>query len=107
MNEGVGAPHSRFVVEIVAVAGLLALGVVMLRMRWWAEATLVLITVGSLATSTYYYSVPRTAVVLAPVWMIIGLWMTRRRWFRITYLVVCVPVLVVVTVRFAEGQWIS
>jgi hypothetical protein len=106
-NEGVGAPHSRFVIEILAVAALLALGVVMAIKRWWPEAIFVLLTVGSLATSTYYYSVPRTAVVLFPVWMLIGLWLSRRRWLGIAYVVIGVPVLVLVSMRFAQGQWIS
>lgn len=106
-NNGVGAPHSRFVIEIVAVFVLFALGAVMLVKRWWAEAVYVLLTVTSLATSTYYYSVPRTAVVLFPVWMLIGLWLSRRRWLALSYVVVFVPILVVVTMRFAQGQWIS
>ena len=106
-NDGVGAPHSRFVIEIFAVFVLFALGVVMLVKRWWAEAVFVLLTVTSLATSTYYYSVPRTAVVLFPVWMLIGLWLSRRRWLALSYVVVFVPILVVVTMRFAQGQWIS
>lgn len=106
-NDGVGAPHSRFVIEIAAVVVLLGLGVIMLVRRWWAEAVLVLLTVASLATSTYYYSVPRTAVVLVPVWMLIGVWMTRHRWFRVAYIAVSLPAVIIVTMRFAQGQWIS
>lgn len=106
-NDGLGAPHSRFVVEIIAVVVLIAVGGILLFKRWWAESFYVLITVASLATSTFYYSVPRAAVVLVPVWMLLGLWMTRYRWFRYSYLLVCTPLLVLVTVRFVEGQWIS
>lgn len=106
-NDGVGAPHSRFIIEIVAVVGLAAFGVVMLVKRWWAEGFLTLVTVLSLATSTYYYSVPRSAVVLVPVWMLLGWWMSRSRWLRVGYVVVATPLLVLVTMRFAQGQWIS
>lgn len=106
-NDGVGAPHSRFMIEIAAVFVLAGLGFVMLVKRWWGEAAFVLLTVGSLATSTYYYSVPRTAVVLFPVWMLIGLWLSRRRWLAIAYVGVGVPILFLVTMRFAQGQWIS
>ena len=106
-NDGVGAPHSRFIIEILAVVGLLVLGIVMAVKRWWAEAAYVLLTTASLATSTYYYSVPRTAVVLLPVWMLIGLWLSQRRWIGWTYVLVMTPILVLVTMRFAQGQWIS
>jgi len=104
---GTGAPSSRFVMEIAAAALLLALGVVILVMRWWAEAVYVLLTVASLVTSTFYYSIPRAAVLLFPVWMLLGLWMTRHRWFRIAYLCVAIPFLALVVVRFLQGQWIS
>ena len=102
-----GEPSSRLVTEILAMAILVLFTVVLFRKRMWAEATYVLVTVLSLGTSTMYHSVPRTMVVIFPVWMLLGLWMTKHRWFRWAYVVVSLPVLILVTIRFTQGQWIS
>jgi Gpi18-like mannosyltransferase len=102
-----GEPSSRLVTEILAMAILVLFTVVLFRKRMWAEATYVLVTVLSLGTSTMYHSVPRTMVVIFPVWMLLGLWMTKHRWFRWAYVIVSLPVLILVTIRFTQGQWIS
>lgn len=102
-----GAMSTRFIAEIATVAILAALTVVVLWRRWWPEAVYVGLTLVSLATSSFYYSVPRTAVLLFPIWMLIGAWLTRHRWMRWVYLVAGIPSLLLVTVRFSEGQWIS
>ena len=102
-----GEPSSRMVTEIMAMAIILALTAILAAKRWWPEAAYLAVTVAALGTSTMYHSVPRTLVVLFPVWMLLGLWMTDRRWLRIAYLAVCLPLLVLVTIRFTQGQWIS
>ena len=102
-----GEPSSRMVTEIVAMAILVVFTVVLFRKRMWAEATYVLVTVLSLGTSTMYHSIPRTIVVIFPVWMLLGVWMTKRRWFTWGYVIVSLPVLMLVTIRFTQGQWIS
>jgi hypothetical protein len=102
-----GEPSSRFVTEIMAMALIVFFIVVLVRRRWWAEAVYVGVTALSLGTSSMYHSVPRTLVVLFPIWMVVGVWLTQRRWLRPVYLVVCLPMLVLVTLRFTQGQWIS
>ena len=102
-----GEPSSRMVTEILAMAIILAFTAILAAKRWWPEAAYLAVTAAALGTSTMYHSVPRTIVVLFPVWMLLGLWLTQRRWLRIAYLVVCLPMLVLVTVRFTQGQWIS
>jgi Gpi18-like mannosyltransferase len=102
-----GEPSSRLVTEILAMAILVFFTFVLFRKRMWAEATYVLVTVLSLGTSTMYHSVPRTMVVIFPIWMLLGLWMTKHRWFRWAYVVMSLPVLMLVTIRFTQGQWIS
>ncbi|MFM8154844.1 MAG: mannosyltransferase family protein [Actinomycetes bacterium] len=102
-----GEPSSRLVTEIAAMALLVAFTVVLFRKRMWAEATYVLVTVLSLGTSTMYHSIPRTIVVVFPAWMLLGAWMTRRRWFLWAYVAVSAPILILVTIRFTQGQWIS
>jgi hypothetical protein len=102
-----GEPSSRMVTEIIAMALVVGFAIVLIVKRWWAEAAYVMVTALSLGTSSMYHSVPRTLVVLFPVWMVVGLWLTRYRWLRWVYLAIGVPFLVLVTIRFTQGQWIS
>lgn len=102
-----GEPSSRFVTEILAMAIIVSFIAVLVAKRWWAEAVYVGVTALSLGTSSMYHSVPRTLVVLFPIWMVLGLWLTRYRWLRWCYVLVSVPLLVLVTARFTQGQWIS
>jgi hypothetical protein len=104
---GEGAPHSRFIIEIVAVAVLVLFLVVLLFKRWWAESVYVALTLFSMTTGVFFQSVPRSFVVLFPVWMLLGLWLSKRRALLVVYTAVMMPALFVVTMRFAQGQWIS
>ena len=104
---GSASMPSRFVIEILAMALLTGACVLIFVHRWWGEGAYVLFTLISLGTSSVYLSVPRSAVVLFPVWMLLGLWMTRHRWFRIAYFVVAIPLLCYWTVRFTQGFWVS
>lgn len=102
-----GEPSSRFITEIIAMAVIVFFFAVLAVKRWWAEAVYVGVTALSLGTSSMYHSVPRTLVVLFPIWMLLGLWLTRYRWLRWVYLITGVPFLVLVSIRFTQGQWIS
>ena len=98
---------SRYVAELVAMALLLALLVVLSARRMWPEALYTAVTAAALTTSTTYHSIPRTLVVIFPLWMLIGLLLTRRVWMRWVYVLACLPLLVLVTLRFTQAQWIS
>jgi len=102
-----GTISSRFIAEIAAVLIILIGIALLLRQRLWAETIYVFVTLAALATSTYYYSVPRTLTILFPLWMILGLLLTRYIWLRWVYLVATIPFTAVVTVLFVDGQWIS
>jgi len=102
-----GEFSTRMMTEILGMAAVVAFAVVLVVKRWWPEAVYVALTAVALGTSTMYYSVPRSMVVLFPVWMLLGLWLTRHRWLRWTYVLVALPVLVLVTIRFTQNQWIS
>ena len=102
-----GEPSSRMVTEILAMVIILGVSAITLARRWWAESAYLLVTAAALGTSTMYHSVPRAIVVLFPIWMLLGVALTRRRWLRWAYIAVCLPVLIWVTVRFTQGQWIS
>ena len=102
-----GEPSSRMVTEIIAMAILVAGVVVLLRRRWWGEAAYVGMTAISLGTSTMYHSVPRTLVIMFPLWILLGAWLGRHRGWLMVYSLVSLPFLALVTARFVQGQWIS
>lgn len=102
-----GMTPSRFVMEIAAAATLGAFVIVLGIKRWWPEMVYAALTLISLVTSTYYYAIPRSLTVVFPIWMLIGLWMTRRKFVRIGYVIVMLPFLLLVTARLVEGRWIS
>ena len=102
-----GEPSSRMVTEIAAMALLVAVTVVLTSKRWWPEAVYTGVTALSLGTSTMYHSVPRTLVVIFPLWVLVGMWMTRWRWFRWTFIVASLPALALVSLLFTRNQWIS
>lgn len=102
-----GGLSTRMMAELAAMAIMVGFVVILLGKRWWAEAVYVGATAAALGTSTMYYSVPRALVVLFPIWMILGLWLTRKRWLRWVYAPVGGLSLIIVTVQFTQGQWIS
>ena len=102
-----GEPSSRMISEILAMGILLLVVIVLIVKRWWAEAVYTGATALSLGTSSIYYSIPRTLVLIFPLWVLIGLWLAGRRWRPWAYAIACVPLLLLVTVLFTDGQWIS
>lgn len=102
-----GEPSSRMVSEIVAMGLLVGVLIATLVKRWWAEATYVFLTAFSLGTSSMYYSIPRTLIVVFPLWVLLGMWLSRVQWRPWVYGGVSVPFLIVVTILFTQGQWIS
>lgn len=93
--------------EMGAVVVMLAFGLILLARRHWAEATYVLLTLAALVTSSHFFSVPRAMLTLFPVWVLIGIWMTRRRWFMYLYLAVCAPAMVVGVIAYVNGRWVA
>ncbi len=102
-----GTISTRFIGEIAAAALILVVTIILLRMRLWPEAAYVGATLVALSTSTYYYSIPRTLTILFPLWMLLGVALTRHVWVRWLYLALSIPFTAVVIVLFVDGQWIS
>ena len=92
--------------DIFWTLALAAIGVVLLAKRWWGEAAFVLITVTSLAT-TVWGSVPRYTLVIFPLWMLLGLWMTRSMLVRVLYVSIAAPLMLVSVAVFVNGYWVS
>jgi hypothetical protein len=83
-----------------------AVGIVLLVKRWWGEAAFVLVTVASLST-TVWGSVGRYTLIIFPMWMLLGLWMTSSRVVRVVYVSVAAPVMLVSVAVFVNGYWVS
>jgi hypothetical protein len=91
--------------EIVAVGVGLALTGVLLTRRRWAEATYVGLSVTALATSTFYLSVARSALLWFPLWVLLAAAGGRRPWVHAGYLAVATPLMVLGVVAFTTGRW--
>jgi hypothetical protein len=89
---------------LVVFAGLAFAGWAVFRRRW-AELTYVGIAVASLATSTYYMSVAREALLWWPLWIALAIWLSHRRWLTGLYLVVSSLMMVGISWLFLTGGW--
>jgi len=85
----------------------LGLGIVLLFKRWWAEAAYVFLTLWSFMTGEFFQSTPRATLILFPIWIVVGLWATKYRWFRWAYFVIAIPALAFITIKYVNAQWIS
>lgn len=94
-----------FQLEIFAVAAGVIVTVVLLFYRRWPEAIYVGLTILALATSIWYESVPRSLLLLWPLWCGLGVLATRRAWIGYVYLAVCVPISVAIGLLFMSGNW--
>ena len=99
--------HWSFRAEIVAVGVGVLVTAVLLGRRRWAEATYVGLSVGALATSTYYLSVARATLLWFPLWLLLAEAAGRRRWVHPVYLAVSAPLMVVVVLTFTAGRWVG
>ena len=89
---------------LVVLAGLAFMGWAVFRRRW-AELTYVGIAVVTLATSTYYMSVAREALLWWPLLIALAIWLSRRRWLAGLCLVVSGAMMVGISWLFLTGSW--
>ena len=99
--------HWSFRAEIVAVAVGVTVTLVLLMRRQWAEATYVGLSVGTLATSTYYLSVARATLLWFPLWILLAEAAQRRPWLHTAYLAVSAPLMILVALTFTAGRWVG
>jgi hypothetical protein len=94
-----------FQLEILAVlAGLIAI-VMLLVHRRWPEAVYAALTIGALATSDWYESVPRALLLLWPIWCGLAVAAARRPWAGQIYLAVSIPIAAAIGMLFLSGNW--
>lgn len=92
--------------EIIWTFLIAMAGIVLLLKRWYGEATFILVTTASLVT-TVWGSVPRYTLVLFPLWMLMGLWMTNHRVVRVLYVSIAAPLMIASVVVWVNGYWVS
>jgi hypothetical protein len=91
---------------------ILAVGVGLVFVCWaafrrrWAEFVYVGIAVVSMATSTYYMSVAREALLWWPLWIGLASWLSHRRtWLTWLYVVVSGAMMLGISWLFLTGGW--
>ncbi len=94
-----------FQLEILAVLIGVVTIVALLIWRRWAEAVYVGLTIGALATSIWYESVPRALLLLWPIWCGLAMVAARRRWVGQLYLAVSIPIAMAIGLLFLTGHW--
>jgi hypothetical protein len=94
-----------FQLEIFAVAAGVIATVALLVYRRWPEAIYVGLTILALATSIWYESVPRSLLLLWPLWCGLAVLASRRAWIGHVYLAISIPVSVAIGLLFMSGNW--
>ena len=94
-----------FQLEIVAVAIGLVATLALLWYRRWPEASYTGLTIGALATSIWYESVPRALLLLWPLWCGLAVLAARRPWTGKLYVAVSAPISVAIGLLFLSGNW--
>lgn len=91
--------------EIAAFAIGLGTTAVLVVRRSFGDATWVGLNVAALGTSTYLYSVPRSALLWWPLWIAIGTTLASRRWALVVYVILSTGLMVVWDVTYFAGAW--
>ena len=91
--------------ELVAMAVMFVATVTFLWWYRWPEAVYCGLATLALGMQTWYQSLPRTVLVLFPVWTALAGLEARRPWVRYVYLAVSVPLAAVVGLLFLSNSW--
>ncbi len=96
-----------FVFQLEIFAVLIGVGatIALLYFRRWPEAIYAGLTITALATSIWYESVPRSLLLLWPIWCGLAVIAVRRPWAGQLYLAISVPVSIAVGLLFMSGNW--
>ncbi len=96
-----------FRAQVLAVAVGVVLTVVLVQRRSWGEATYLGLSVGALATSTYYLSVGRATLLWWPLFVLLALATVRRQWLHTAYVALSAPVMALLVLTFTSGRWVG
>ncbi|GAA3001533.1 hypothetical protein [Streptosporangium longisporum] len=108
---GEGRTAWAFRLEIAGALVGIVLVLVLLLMRRWSELLYVGLQVGALLCSAYYLSVPRSALLWWPLFILIARasngpapW---RKWVIIVYALLVGPLMALNTLIFVDGAWVG
>ncbi|GGL01278.1 hypothetical protein Sme01_41490 [Sphaerisporangium melleum] len=105
MASGDGQFVWAFRMEVAGALLGVAVLVWLLLARRWSEFVYVGLQVGALLFSAYYLSIPRSALLWWPVWVLLGRASARRPWLLLLYAVVVGPLMVMNVYGFMRGAW--
>lgn len=94
-----------FRAELVAAAIGVALTVALAVRRRWPEFVYVGTQVGALITSSFYLSIPRSALLWFPLWLMLGWLGARHRWGFAAYAALAAPLMAAYVLVFTNGAW--
>jgi hypothetical protein len=94
-----------FQLELATMAAIILATLAFAARRRWPEMVYCGLAVVALGTSTWYETLPRTLLVLFPVWIALAQLDRRWPWVRYAYLSVSAPLAVVLGMLFLSGQW--
>jgi Gpi18-like mannosyltransferase len=90
--------------ELFGAVVIFTLFVVLLIRRLWPEAVYVGLTFAALATSSWYFSMPRMTILLFPLWVLASI-AGQRRWVANAYVIISVPFAVHLINLFVNDRW--
>lgn len=91
--------------EIVCLALMLAASLAFTVRRRWPEAVYCGLAVLALGTQTWYQSVPRTLLVLFPIWVALGRFTRTRPWAGAACLGLSGSLAAVIGLLYLSGAW--
>ncbi|MBB2912706.1 hypothetical protein FHS43_003989 [Streptosporangium becharense] len=100
-----------FRMEIAGAVVGVVLVLVLLYLRRWSEFLYVGLQVGALLCSAYYLSVPRSALLWWPLFLLIAKASTGprpgRRYVIVVYALLAAPLMALNTLTFVDGAWVG
>jgi Mannosyltransferase (PIG-V) len=94
-----------FQLELAAMAVLILVTLAFTVRRRWPEAVYCGLAMVALGTTTWFETIPRTLLVLFPIWVALSRLDGKRPWLTQAYAWVSAPLAVVVAMLFLSGQW--
>lgn len=91
--------------EILCLAVMLLSAIAFAARRNWPEAVYCGLAVIGLGTQTWYQSVPRTMLVMFPIWVALARFTRRRSWADVACLGVSGSLASVIAMLYLSGAW--